>query len=262
MRLHFRVRESTLFCYGCEAPVGGSTGYITCDFKFLTKDWDDVTAAYAVFSLKDSDPVEQYATIITNGIIGDDKHVNLHNGTWNVNVVGINSKGLRIVTDAWPVLVANPLIAPAFPELEKNDGEIILALAAEANKKADEALEKASETEKYVDEIKSIRDEINDVIKDIDVRSIRFNSMEEAEVYVKEHELTGCIISVYEVSSGWKAYIVQEDFSIQPICGCDITNFDILDGGCAGGDRYNFDVIDGLGAENENKDILLDGGYV
>ena len=141
MQLHFRVREATLFCYGCEAPVGDSSQYMTFDFKFLTSDWDSATAKYAVFTLKDSDPEERYVVIINDNAITEDEHVSLSNGTWQLNVVGTNSSGLRIVTDPWSILVADSLVGSQFPEIEQDIGEKILSIAEEARQQANEALE-------------------------------------------------------------------------------------------------------------------------
>lgn len=143
MKIHFKVREQTLWAYGCESPVGGSIDYISCEFEFLTKDWDNAPGRYAVFTLKDTDPAVSYAAVIVNGKIDEDAHINLSDGIWNVNVVGVSESGQRITTCDCPILVDKPSIQlPMFPEIKQDVGEKILAVAGEAKKRVDEAIEK------------------------------------------------------------------------------------------------------------------------
>ena len=72
MKIHFKVREQTLWAYGCESPVGGSIAYISCELEFLTKDWDNAPGRYAVFTLKDTDPAVSYTAVIVDGKIDED----------------------------------------------------------------------------------------------------------------------------------------------------------------------------------------------
>jgi len=148
MQLHFKIKQQTLMCYGCESPVAGSVGYLTCSFEFLDSDWDAVTTTYAVFTLPDSDPVMRYVVPFTDGAITEKDKVSLCEGLWDVNVIGTNSDGLRIPTDAAKVLVAPSFTLPLFPSVPQDVGETILAMSSEANataKKAEEAAKAALE---------------------------------------------------------------------------------------------------------------------
>lgn len=113
MQLHFKIKQQTLMCYGCESPVAGSVGYLTCDFEFLDSDWDAVTTTYAVFTLPDAEPVMRYVVPFTDGKITEKDKVSLCEGLWDVNVIGTNSDGLRIPTDAAKVLVSPSFTLPA-----------------------------------------------------------------------------------------------------------------------------------------------------
>jgi len=88
LQLHFKIKQQTLMCYGCESPVAGSVGYLTCDFEFLDSDWDAVTTTYAVFTLPEADPVMRYVVPFTDGKITEKDKVSLCEGLWDVNVIG------------------------------------------------------------------------------------------------------------------------------------------------------------------------------
>ena len=148
MQLHFKIKQQTLMCYGCESPVAGSIGYLTCNFEFLDSDWDAVTTTYAVFTLPDSDPVMRYVVPFTDGKITEKDKVSLCEGLWDVNVIGTNSDGLRIPTDAAKVLVSPSFTLPLFPSVPQDVGETRLAVSTEASaaaKKAEEAAKAALE---------------------------------------------------------------------------------------------------------------------
>ena len=163
MIIHFKVREQTLWAYGCESPVGGSIDYISCEFEFLTKDWDNAPGRYAVFTLKDTDPAVSYTAVIVDGKIDEDAHINLSDGIWNVNVVGVSEDGQRITTCDCPILVDKPSIQlPMFPEIKQDVGEKILAVAGEAKKQVDNAIEKVDEAIEKVDNLTEIAMTVED----------------------------------------------------------------------------------------------------
>ena len=151
MQLHFKIKQQTLMCYGWESPVAGRVGYLTCDFEFLDSDWDAVTTTYAVFTLPDAEPVMRYVVPFTDGKITEKDKVSLCEGLWDVNVIGTNSDGLRIPTDAAKVLVSPSFTLPLFPSVPQDVGETILSMSSEANataKKAEEAAKAALEAAK------------------------------------------------------------------------------------------------------------------
>ena len=142
MQLHFKIKQQTLICYGCESPVAGSIGYLTCKFEFLDSEWDAVTTTYAVFTLPESEPVQRYVVPFLNGEITEKDKISLSEGLWDVNVIGTNSDGLRIPTDAAKILVSPSFTLPLFPSVPQDVGEKILTVSTEANalaKKAEEA---------------------------------------------------------------------------------------------------------------------------
>lgn len=78
------------------------------------------------------------------------------------------------------------------------------------------------------------------LLKDIEVgkREInKFESIEAAVVWAQENESTGSIIAI-RIDGKWIAYIVEDDFSVSPICDSngDAVVINILDGG--DGDGY------------------------
>lgn len=154
MRLHFKIKEQSITGYGFSSPVSDSIDYISCDFKFLTNEWDNVTGVYAVFTNKDSDPMESYSALILNNAIERDAHINLHDGIWDVSIVGVSPDGMRITTDSCPILVYKSGVSfIKFPEIPLDIGEQILSLAGQAYQKADEALTKISQLEEKLSQI-------------------------------------------------------------------------------------------------------------
>ena len=46
MRLHFKIKEKSITGNGYSYTVSDSIDYISCDFKFLTNEWENVTGVY------------------------------------------------------------------------------------------------------------------------------------------------------------------------------------------------------------------------
>lgn len=155
MQLHFKIKQQTLMCYGCESPVAGSVDYLTCNFEFLDSDWDAVTTTYAVFTLPETDPVMRYVATIKNNQITHEDHVSLCDGTWEVNVVGVNDRGLRITTDSAKILVSPSFTLPLFPSVPQDVGEQLLLRTEKAETAASDALaaaQKAMSLAPYIGE--------------------------------------------------------------------------------------------------------------
>lgn len=81
----------------------------------------------------------------------------------------------------------------------------------------------------------------------------KFESIEEAETWAKDAQKSGVIV-VVRIDSKWIAHMVEDDYSVTPICDCNgqMVEVDIYDGGDA----------DGYVEEEESgeKIVYWDGG--
>lgn len=93
-------------------------------------------------------------------------------------------------------------------------------------------------------------------LKDIELGKLEFNkfySIEEAEQWAKDNQQSGAIIAV-RVDSKWIAHIVEDNYSITPICDCNgqMVEVKLYDGGDADGyskeEYVEVQVWDGGGA--------------
>jgi hypothetical protein len=81
----------------------------------------------------------------------------------------------------------------------------------------------------------------------------KFGSVEEAEVWAQENKKSGMIV-VVRIDTKWIAHMVEDDYSVTPICDCDgeMVVVDIYDGGDADGydenEQIEVQVWDGGGA--------------
>lgn len=107
-----------------------------------------------------------------------------------------------------------------------------------------------------IDEINQRLDLLESMLKDIEVGKQelnKFNTIEEAAIWAQENKKPGTIIAV-RVDSKWIAHIVEDDYSVTPICNCngEMVEVNIFDGG--DGDGYSeeelveIQVWDGGGA--------------
>ena len=91
-----------------------------------------------------------------------------------------------------------------------------------------------------VDDIKRRLEILENTRKDIELGNqqlMKFNSLQEAEVWAQENKKSGSVIAIH-IDSRWIAYIVEDNYSITPICNCNGEMVEInYDGG--DGDGYN-----------------------
>jgi hypothetical protein len=92
------------------------------------------------------------------------------------------------------------------------------------------------------------------MLKDIELGNQemqKFQSVEEAETWAREHKKSGIIV-VVRVGDRWIAHMVEDDYSVTPICDCDgqMVEVDIFDGGDSDGheDTDEVQIWDGGGA--------------
>lgn len=93
-----------------------------------------------------------------------------------------------------------------------------------------------------IDDITQRLELLEAVLKDIEqggsINNLkRFNSIEEAEEWARENKNPGAIV-VVRIDSKWIAHIVEDNYSVTPICDCDghMVEVNIIDGG--DGDGY------------------------
>lgn len=79
----------------------------------------------------------------------------------------------------------------------------------------------------------------------------KFASIEDAGAWAKENKKSGIIV-VVRIDGKWIAHMVEDDYSVTPICNCngDMVEVDIYDGGDADGhdDATEIQIWDGGGA--------------
>lgn len=90
-----------------------------------------------------------------------------------------------------------------------------------------------------IDEIVQRLELLEAMLKDIELGNQEFNkfeTVEEAEQWAQEAKKSGTIV-VVRVDSKWVAHIVEDDYSVTPICDCNgnMVIVDIYDGGDADG---------------------------
>ena len=90
------------------------------------------------------------------------------------------------------------------------------------------------------------------MLKDID-KIQKFDTTDEASQWAKDNEKTGVIV-VVRMDSKWIAHMVEDDYSVTPICDCNgqMVEVDVYDGGDADGyteeEMSVVQVYDGGGA--------------
>lgn len=105
-----------------------------------------------------------------------------------------------------------------------------------------------------VDDINRRLELLEALLKDIELGKKEFNKfrhIEEAQEWAKENAAVGAIVVVHE-DFKWIPYVVEDDYSLTPICDCEgnVVELNILDGG------------DGDGHEEDSEEVIqyLDGG--
>ena len=109
-----------------------------------------------------------------------------------------------------------------------------------------------SQTEE-IDEIAHRLEVLENVLKDIEVGSQelqKFESVKEAEEWAKTSQKSGIIVAIH-INTKWIAHMVEDDFTVTPICDKDGKNVEInMDGGDS----------DGYTEEELVEAVVWDGG--
>ena len=107
-----------------------------------------------------------------------------------------------------------------------------------------------------VDDIERRLEVLENVLKDIAQNGTtgqlkKFKSIEDAEKWAKESKMSGSVV-VVRIDGKWIAHMVEEDFSVTPICNCngEMVEVKIFDGGDS----------DGYTPEEELNMTIWDGG--
>ena len=107
-----------------------------------------------------------------------------------------------------------------------------------------------------IDEIERRLEVLENVLKDIAQNGTtntikKFTSLQEATKWAQESKQVGSIVAV-RLDGKWIAHMVEEDFSVTPICNCsgEMVEIDIFDGGDS----------DGYTPEEELQVTIWDGG--
>lgn len=106
--------------------------------------------------------------------------------------------------------------------------------------------------EEEIDDITRRLEVLENALKDISTSQLRkFTTAEEAEVWAQESKECGAVI-VVRIDGKWIAHIVEDDYTVTPICDCNgnMVVVDIYDGGDA----------DGYTPEEEVQVTIWDGG--
>ena len=109
-----------------------------------------------------------------------------------------------------------------------------------------------AEKEEDIDDISRRLEVLESALKDISTNQLRkFTTIEDAKAWAQESKESGAVI-VVRIDGKWIAHIVEDDYTVTPICDCNgnMVIVDIYDGGDA--DGYN---------ESEQIEVQIwDGG--
>lgn len=108
------------------------------------------------------------------------------------------------------------------------------------------------EKEEDIDDITRRLEALENALKDISTGQLRkFTSIEDAKTWAQESKESGTVIIV-RIDGKWIAHIVEDDYTVTPICDCNgnMVVVDIRDGGDA----------DGYTLEEEVQVTVWDGG--
>lgn len=107
-----------------------------------------------------------------------------------------------------------------------------------------------------IDEIVQRLELLEAMLKDIELGNQelkKFETIKEAEQWAQETQKSGSIVVVH-IDSKWVAHIIEDDYSVTPICDCngEMVVVDIYDGGDADGydesEQIEVQIWDGGGA--------------
>lgn len=89
--------------------------------------------------------------------------------------------------------------------------------------------------EEEIDEINRRLNMLENAVRDIESGKqtlMKFDSIDDAEIWAKENKCSGMIVGI-RVDSKWYAYMVEDNYTVTPICNHngDFTIIDVIDGG-------------------------------
>lgn len=97
-----------------------------------------------------------------------------------------------------------------------------------------------------VDDINRRLEILENMLKDIELgrqELNKFESVEEAESWAKEAEKSGIVVAV-RIDGKWIAHMIEDDYSVTPICDCNgnMVVVNVIDGGDGDGYKEGEDV--------------------
>lgn len=106
-----------------------------------------------------------------------------------------------------------------------------------------------SDQSEELEEVNRRLEMLENILKDIEVSGStstlqKFESAEAAQAWAKENKQTGVIV-VIRMDSKWIAHMVEDDYSVTPICDCngEMVEVHLMDGGDSDGYTYE-EMID------------------
>lgn len=165
--------------------------------------------------------------------------------------VYINSEGVRVCNVPDDILqLPRNLVAYAYA-----DGHTTKSVKFAVIKRPIPAGYVSDQSEE-LEEVNRRLEMLENILKDIEVGGStstlqRFETITEAQAWAKENKQTGVIV-VVRMDSKWIAHMVEDDYSVVPICDCngEMVVVNLIDGG--DGDGYADDevvqIYDGGGA--------------
>lgn len=163
--------------------------------------------------------------------------------------VYVNKEGIRVcnIPDDLLKLPRN-LVAYAFV-----DGTTVKSVKFAVVKRPMPADYISDQSEKLY-EVERRLELLEDMLKDIETGTQeiqKFETVEDAEAWAQENQRSGVIV-VIRINGKWIAYMVEDDYTVTPICDCngEMVEVNIFDGGDADGheDIEIIQVWDGGGA--------------
>lgn len=98
-----------------------------------------------------------------------------------------------------------------------------------------------SDQSEELEEVNRRLEMLENVLKDIEVNGStstlrKFETVAEAQAWAKENKKTGVIV-VIRMNAKWIAHMVEDDYSVTPICDCDgeMVEVQLMDGGDSDG---------------------------
>ncbi len=133
------------------SPViaSGTIDYLTARFTFFTNEWEHLDQIWVHFRQGD----KVFDAQVVDGRVKEDEHINLTEGEWDVYLHGNTFENgevkQRITTEPQTVKVVatGNLKGEPFPSVDASTGEKLLAIAKNAENKADKAIEAVADVQ-------------------------------------------------------------------------------------------------------------------